>query len=182
MHTQVSFIHVENSDKLKAYAEKKAQRIERFLPEASVVHVLLKLDKLSHRAEINTQAYSVQMSGRAKSSDMYNSIDRAVDKLEKQLHRYHDKLKNHRVSEGRRQGLSVQMFSGAAEGQDLLPHSQARIVETQQVEARPMLVDEAVMHMNLAQKNVLIFLNAKTDQLNVLQRKKGNDYILTEAH
>lgn len=176
MNTKVSFIHLENSDKLRAYAEKKAQKIKRYMPASSVAHFILTVNKLSHQAEITTSGYSLNMVGRAKSGDMYGSIDRAVDKLEKQLHRYHDRLRDRRVADGKRQRLTVHAFSDGAESKP------ARVsIETKQVESHPMLVDEAVMQMNLGQQSVLIFWNAESDKLSVLQRKKGNEYILTES-
>jgi putative sigma-54 modulation protein len=114
---------------------------------------------------------------------MYNSIDRAMEKIEKQVRRYRDKLIKLRPKDGVKMKMRFKLLE-AAQDVDLetAPDLPPTIIETKEFQARPMLLDEAVMQMDLLHNDVLVFLNAKTDQVNVLYRKKSNKYGLIEAN
>lgn len=175
MQVLVTFRHMDSSEALKNLAIEKVMRVQKYLDGASDAHVVLGVDKYMHKAEVMIPFQGILIRGEETSGDMYNSIDRAVDKMEKQVKRYRDKLSNHRPREGASRKVQMKTLEQAT---DLPPH----IVKIQEVDARPMMLDEAVMHMDLMNDDVLVFLNSKTDHVNVLYRKSGHKYGLIETH
>lgn len=182
MQISITFRHMGKSDPVKEHAVEKVEHIRKFLDEASEVHVVLSVEKHLHKADINIQSHGVLIRGEESSTDMYNSIDRAVEKIEKQLRRYRKKIQKHRPSEGARLKLRLRLME-SAEGKDSESESEVppTIIETKEFDARPMMLDEALMQMDLLHNDILVFLNVKTDHINVLYRKKGNKFGLIEA-
>src|SRR6478672_6738307 len=107
MQMNITFRHLDPIDSLKNYAQDKVERANKYLDRAGEAHVVLSLERHLHHADITIQSGSWVLRGREKSEDMYASIDLAMDKIERQLRRYKDKLKTHHGRERvhHRQGL-----------------------------------------------------------------------------
>lgn len=107
MQLNITFRQFGSSDALRAYAREKVERVNRLLDRAGEAHVVLSLERHLHHADITIHSGSWVLRGREKSEDMYASIDLAMDKIERQLRRYKDKLKTHHGRERvhHRQGL-----------------------------------------------------------------------------
>lgn len=95
MQLNITFRQFGSSDALKEYAREKVERVNRLLDRAGEAHVVLSLERHLHHADITIHSGSWVLRGRDKSEDMYASIDLAMDKIERQLRRYKDKLKSH---------------------------------------------------------------------------------------
>ncbi|MEI6806276.1 MAG: ribosome-associated translation inhibitor RaiA [Myxococcaceae bacterium] len=172
MQISVTFRHIDATEPIKQHAIDKMMHLKKYLDDAAQVHVVLSIEKHAQRADIQVSSHGMMMRGKEDSSDLYNSIDRAIQKLETQIKRYKDKLSNHKPKTGTR--LKVKFDT-------LHTEAPSNIIETKEVEARPMMVDEACMQMDLLGSEILVFLNVKTEHLNILYRKKGQKYGLIEA-
>lgn len=173
MQISVTFRHIDASEPLKKHAMDKIEHLKKYLDDSASAHAVLSTGKHAQRADIQVTSHGMMMRGKEDSSDLYNSIDRAVEKLESQIKRYKDKLTSHKPKAGARRKFKFDTFETSG-----VPTS---IIETKEVEARPMMVDEACMQMDLLGSEILVFLNAKTEHMNVLYRKKGQKYGLIEA-
>ncbi|SEN13377.1 putative sigma-54 modulation protein [Stigmatella aurantiaca] len=212
MQMNITFRQFGTSDSLKEYAREKVDRVNRLLDRAGEAHVVLSLERHLHHADITIHSGSWVLRGREKSEDMYASIDLAMDKIERQLRRYKDKLKTHHGKERvhHRQGLVDQLARGVRhavfdmpEDQDAAPaapveakapaapapsaeasqdESTHRVLRTTHLTVKPMRVDEAVMQMNLMNNDFYVFHNVETDSMCVLYRRKDGQYGLIEPH
>jgi len=183
MQTSVTFRHMNASDGLKDHAVEKFARLDKYLDETADAHVILSTERYLFKAEVTIGAHGLVICAKEVSSDMYNSIDRAAEKVEKQLKRYRHKMVKLRPKDGAKLKMRFKLLEASGETDletvsDLPP----TIIETKEFQARPMMLDEAVMQMDLLHNDILVFLNAKTDHINVLYRKKGNKYGLIEAN
>lgn len=93
--------HVKVTKALKAHAEKKLQKLERFFDNIQEIVVDLDVEGVANENEQQTSRATIWASGtiiRAteSSSDMYASIDVLMDKLEVQLKKHKEKLRNHK--------------------------------------------------------------------------------------
>lgn len=181
MQVAVTFRHMGASDPLKEHAAERVERIKKYLhtQEFTDAHVILSIEKYRHKAEVNVAAHGLKMHGEESSDDMYNSIDRAVSKIEKQLRRYKDRLIARKPRDGARVKLRLNVVEAPEESEHAaLP---AQIAETKELEVSPMLLDEAIMEMDLSGQDIFLFMNTKTHHLNVLYRKKNHKLGLIEA-
>jgi putative sigma-54 modulation protein len=186
MQLNITFRHIEPIDSLKNYAREKVERAHKYLDKAGDAHVVLSLERHLHHADITIHSGTFVLRGREKSEDMYASIDLAMDKIERQLRRYKERLKNHHGKDRvhHRQDLldhkvrhDVVQVATPEESHDDTP----RVIRTNEFLARPMGVEEAIMQMDLMNNDFLVFLNLGSKELNVVYRRKDGHYGLIEA-
>jgi putative sigma-54 modulation protein len=198
MQLNITFRQFGSSDSLKEYAKEKVERVNKYLDRAGEAHVVLSLERHLHHADITIHSGAWVLRGREKSEDMYASIDSAMDKIESQLRKYKEKIKNHHGRERvhHRHGLvndfkvrhkvfelaedeAPAQQAGAAEApRTAAPSAPAieapthRIVRTSDITVKPMPVDEAVMQMNLMNQDFYVFQHATTHEVCVVYRRK----------
>jgi len=96
MKTHVTFRHLAPSNALRDYVEKKIQRFQKFLHEPIEVHVILQVQKFHQVAEMTVSAKHFRVHGVHESEDMYASIDGVLDKLDRQLRKHKEIVKEHK--------------------------------------------------------------------------------------
>ena len=95
MQINITGHHVEVSPALRAYVTEKMQKLVRHFDQVNSVNVILNVEKLQHQAESTVNAGGRTLFATDSASDMYASIDGLVDKLDRQVRRYKDRLTDH---------------------------------------------------------------------------------------
>ncbi|RPI01240.1 MAG: ribosome-associated translation inhibitor RaiA [Calditrichaeota bacterium] len=85
--------HFKTSDRLKEYAIEQANRLKKYYDDILDVEIILDYVKLEQVAEIVLKVYGQKLAVVEQSEDMYKSISLAVDKLERKLLKYKEKLR-----------------------------------------------------------------------------------------
>jgi putative sigma-54 modulation protein len=85
MNIAITFRQLEASEAVKLYANEKVAKLQKFLRQPLSAQVTLTLDKLQHVAEVHVHAGSEHFYGSERSEDMYASIDKVIDKLDRQI-------------------------------------------------------------------------------------------------
>jgi putative sigma-54 modulation protein len=155
MQVSVTFRKIDASDTLRNYAHEKLYRIKKYVDDPIEAHVVLSVE----------------------TGDMYSAIDMVVDKVEAQIKKYREKLKK-RKSDGGTKPLVMKMniLAGESFEEDRGPE----VIKTKQINAKPMDIEEAVMQMDLANSEFLVFTNARTRDINVIYRRRDGNYGLIE--
>ena len=94
---QITFTarHFKATSRLKGYCEKKVSRLKRYYDGIIECEIILDYEKLNQIAEIAIKVYGQRLLAIEKSEDIFKSIDAAVEKLERQVKKYKEKLKDH---------------------------------------------------------------------------------------
>jgi putative sigma-54 modulation protein len=152
--------------------------VKKFLAEPIEAHVVLKVEKFRHIAEVTIDAAGVHLNGAEETDDMYSSIDLLVDSLEGQAKRGKDKVRRRRSTANSKEstGLAEQSREVSV-GEEEEP----LIIRAEQVYAKPMDLDEAVMQLNMATGEFMVFTNRRTNRINVLYRRKDGHLGLIET-
>lgn len=115
-----------------------------------------------------------------KAAEIYDSFESSAQKMEKQLRRYKRRLKDHhrdRTSPIESQNASSYILaseSDMAESDE--PESlQPIVIAEMETRIKALSVGEAVMQMELADENVLLFKNEGNDGLNIVYRRKDGN-------
>lgn len=87
--------HIEITDSLRSYVKEKMGKLERHFDKVSNTHVILSVEKDTHKAEATVHMSGNDIFAEAHEPDMYASIDSLVNKLDRQVKKYKEKLKNH---------------------------------------------------------------------------------------
>jgi putative sigma-54 modulation protein len=178
MQVNITFRHLESTEALKSHARGKVEHIQRYIDRPSEAHVVLYVENLEHKADINLKAGPFLLRGRAKSNDMYASIDAAAERIERQLKKHKEKLKNHKVVE-RANGQRV--VDIRHEVLDVARAPSDRVVKSSTFQAKPMSLDEAVLQLDLLNSQFFVFQNAKDHAINVVYRREDGNLGLIEA-
>ncbi len=89
--------HLKITDEMQEYAVEKVGKFDRFFSGIQQADVVMAVNGLNHDVEIAVLlGKGVRLFGRAEAEDMYAAIDLAESKLEKQIRRFHARLKAHR--------------------------------------------------------------------------------------
>lgn len=109
--------------------------------------------------------------------DMYNSIDKAIDKLERQVRKHKTALRNRYVTND---SIRYAEISDVQPDEHHEEEPEIEIVRTKNFPIKPMDAQEAVMQMRLLGHNFFVFLNGESEQVNVVYQRKNGGYGLIE--
>ncbi len=175
MQIAVTFRHMESSDAVRSYVEEKLARVKKYIDEPIDAQVVLSVQKkINHRAEVTMVAKGLTMKSMEEKDDMYAAIDLMVDKIERQLKRYKEKLKEHKGSTANQRLVEKSVIS--ASSVDDYTGGAPEIIRSNSFFVKPMSVEEAVMQMDLLDKDFLVFTDDQSEEMNVVYRRKDGNY------
>lgn len=189
---QITGRHVDVTEPMKDYAMDKVSKIERFMNRIIDVNVIMDIQKLDHRVEIILKTGSIKIISSACTTDMYVSIDQAVDKLESQILRYKSKLQDHHAKGHADLEMNVNVISPREIEEDLGLDQEAldrrtidrfkphRVVKQEKRPLKTLTYDEAVMKMELSGDPFMLFKNEADQKLKVIYRRKDDNYGVIE--
>lgn len=157
---------------LRDAAESKLGKLERYFSPDTEVHVTMSVEKGRQKIEVTIPVKGTMIRAEQDSSDMYVSIDLVEEIIERQIKKYKTKIVDKKQS-----ALS---FSDAFLQEEAEQEEVINIVKTKRFAMKPMDPEEACIQMELLGHNFFVFLNAETEQVNVVYKRKANSYGLIE--
>lgn len=161
------------SEKLKETIEKKFEKLSKYFSSDIEANVMISQERNKKKVEATINAKGTIFRAEESSEDVYECVDRLIEKLSSQMSRFKAKLvKKHKESK-------EFIFDAVPEYDE--PEDEARIVRTKKFNLMPMDVEEAVLQMELLGHNFFVFLNVETDSVNVVYTRKDGNYGLLET-
>ena len=157
---------------LKEAVEDKIGKLGKYFNPDTEVHVTMSVEKGRQKIEVTIPVKGSIIRSEQVSSDMYVSIDLVEEIIERQLKKYKNKI----VDKKQSANSFSQYFVENDEGED----EEVRIVRTKRFDIKPMYPEDACVQMELLGHCFFVFINAETDQVNVVYKRKGNTYGLIE--
>lgn len=105
MQLDVTGHHIDITAALRKYVVSKLQKIERHFVLVSDAHCILTVEKLRHKAEATVSVNGGKIYADATEEDMYAAIDGLVDKLDRQVRKYKEKLVDHRARDTNKRNI-----------------------------------------------------------------------------
>ncbi|MGZ4431713.1 MAG: ribosome hibernation-promoting factor, HPF/YfiA family [Gaiellales bacterium] len=179
MRLQVKGRNVDVTDPLFSYAERKLGKLARHLSDESRCELELSVEHNPSISDDQVAEATVWTKGpvlraRESSTDMYASIDLVAEKLERQVKRYRE----------RRTRKGAQHATHAAHEPPpvatLPEEDEAMIVKTKQFNMKPMNEEEALLQLELIGHDFFVFINAESDEVNVIYKRRDGNYGLIE--
>ena len=158
---------------LRSTIEQKLGKLERyFTPETEVI-VTLSVEKERQKIEVTIPVKGTIIRSEQISDDMYVSIDLVEEVIERQLRKYKNKLidKHH-------EGGYFQ--PGFMDSDDDMNDGDIKIIRTKRFGIKPMFPEDACVQMELLGHAFYVFMNAETDEVNVVYKRKNGTYGLIE--
>jgi len=167
--------HIEATDALKQYAQEKFGRLDKYLPKGvQVVITLSVVKKVHHIAEAVIKSSGILIQASEETEEMYSAIDLLIEKIERRVRRYKEKLVDHKHQSN---------LAGIAAHATASVHNEERIpqiIKTKRFDMKPMLPEEAVMQMELLDKEFFIFSHAGSGHISVIYKRKDGNVGLIE--
>ena len=174
MQLSVTFKNIEPSDHLKAYLQEKLDRLDKFLDNPAEANVALSVQRHRHIAEVNVNADRLTIIGKEETTDMYSAIDMVSDKLEKQIKKGKQKIRDHRNA-ARAKAKDIMSTESITVDEDA-----GKEIRVKNIDYKPMDTDEAAMQLELTPDNFLVFTNSRTDKVNVIYRRNDGHFGLIQ--
>lgn len=185
--------HFDLTPGLREHAEKRLEKLQRYLGGVDDVHVILTTEKHRRIAEIALHASGTEVVGRDESDDMVTSIDRVVDRIERQLKRLRARRRNRKLRRPPRYEpideappLTTEHEEAEEdegdfqidEGEDFSPV----VVRGENYHADPISVEEAIRILHESDDDQLLFVNSQTKKVCMVHLRPDGNYGFVESH
>ena len=164
--------NIEVTPGLKSAVEDKIGKLEKYFTKETEVHVTLSVEKDRQKIEVTIPVKGNIIRSEQVSSDMYVSIDLVEEIIERQLKKYKTKLADKQKDSG--------FFQDDFFEKEYMEEEEIRIVREKKFDIKPMYPEDACIQMELLGHGFFVFVNAETDQVNVVYKRKGRTYGIIE--
>ena len=169
----ISGRNIDITDGLRTAVEDKLGKLERYFTADTEIIVTLSVEKERQKIEVTIPVKGNIIRSEQVSNDMYVSIDLVEEIIERQLRIYKTKIINKKQN--------VETFQPEFIEKDYEDDtSEIKIIRTKKFGFKPMYPEDACVQMELLGHNFFVFLNAETEEVNVVYKRKGNTSGLIE--
>ncbi|MDO4975910.1 MAG: ribosome-associated translation inhibitor RaiA [Eubacteriales bacterium] len=164
--------NIDVTDSLRSAITGKFSKLDKFFTEDTEVHITLRVQKGEQKVEAMIPMKGNILRAERASSDMYVSIEKVVDILERMIRKYKTKIS--------RSGKGYGAFSESFMDEDVEIPESIIVSKSKRFAIKPMDVEEACVQMELIGHDFYVFRNAITYEVNVVYKRKDNTYGLIE--
>jgi putative sigma-54 modulation protein len=181
MLIQITARHLDVPESLRSFIESRLEKLERYIDGITDIHVVLSSEKYRHIAELNVHSRgNVYLSATENSEDLKVAVTQAIEKIEGQAKKQHDKRihrKRRRAARMDHEGVFnvISADRGTAQ-RPAAPH----VIESQRFVVKPLSVEEAILQIEEEGGEFLVFRNASNERTNVLYRRPDGNFGLID--
>jgi putative sigma-54 modulation protein len=199
MQLSTTFRHMDASQAVREYAADKLDRIRKYFSREPIsAHATFSVERgFHHVADLNiTLPSGIVINAKETTEDMYSSIDLAAARIERQVRKWKDKIRDHKPHGGPSTSVREMVITPEeveppakpaieeAPKAPVPPKAPApgfNVIKDERFTARSMTVEDAVMQLNLLGDELLVFTDAASSRTCVLYRRKDGNYGLIET-
>ncbi len=170
MNVEITGRHVVITPAIRDYVLKRLRKFTKILGDDISFHVIIGVEKERQTVEILLKSKLLDLTGKVQTNDMYNSIVRAIEKLERQAIKQKSK-----IIEGKRQRARTRAVAATAKAADRAAQAKSRKsdgIYEEEIQKKPMLVEEALAELDHSDYPFVVFRNSESGAVNVLYRRK----------
>mgnify|MGYP001026301967 CR=1 FL=1 len=164
--------NIEVTEGIRSAVEEKIGKLDKYFAEETRVDVTLSVNKNEQKVEVTIPVKGRIIRAEEISDDMYVSIDMVEETIERQLVKYKNKIITKQQSNS---NFRKEYIEKEVEADD-----EIKIIRTKKFDMKPMYPEDACVQMELLGHDFFVFINAETEDVNVVYKRKGNTYGLIE--
>ncbi|HEB13339.1 MAG TPA: ribosome-associated translation inhibitor RaiA [Actinobacteria bacterium] len=178
MEIRIRGKNIDVSPAIKDYIDEKVSRLDRYFEDeirSAEVELIVEKNPSIHEnktVEITLFTRGPLIRASETSTDLHASADRVTDKLERQIKKYKDRVYSssaHRMHNNKKNHPPAKKTE-----------AESGIVRVKQMEFKPMTPEEATLQMDLLAHNFFVFTNSDTAEINVVYKRRDQNYGLIE--
>lgn len=200
MQLSTTFRHMDASQAVREYSEEKLEKIRKYFHKDPIAaHAVFSVERgFNHVADINiTLPSGLVINAKETTEDMYSSIDLAVARIERQVRKWKEKIRDHKPHD---QQISLRervILAETIEPQPGLPLEATQaprafsvsapaaaafnVIKEETFTVPTVRVHDAVMQLNLLGNQFLVFTDVDSDHICVVYRRSDGNYGLIET-
>ncbi|HSX03993.1 MAG TPA: ribosome-associated translation inhibitor RaiA [Rhabdochlamydiaceae bacterium] len=182
----------ELTEPIKLYIWKKLSKIEKFHQHIFNMYVTLEIQRLEHVAVIICHFNHFKLKVEAHSTDVYASIDRAIDDMEKLFFRWKSKIQDYSakkpmreidmmVNVYRRPYNELEEINAEIEAENAKTWEFGKVIAKEKRPLRTLTTDEAIVKMELSGEHFLLYRDEVDQKLKVIYRREDQNYGIIQA-
>lgn len=160
---------------LRDIITKKVKKLDKYFTNSAEIKVNLTKQGKLNKLELNVRNRGLFYRAEVTSDNMYENIDLALPKVERQIVKYGDKVE----SKLRKGALSTKDFLFIEEKE--LPKKKQTLVKKKTYNLEPISVEDAQMYLDNIDNTFYVFINAETGMVNVIYKRLDGNYGLIET-
>ena len=159
-------------DNFKELCEKKLSKFNKIFSEDATASVVVTLYKNRQTVEVTVSDNGMIYRAEDTQDEMNDALDKVVDILGRQMRKNKTRL-------SRRLRDNTADFTAILPDEDIEDEEEFDI-RYKTIPVKPISVEEAILQMNMLNHDFFVFINAETNETNVVYKRKGNTYGLLE--
>ena len=171
--------NIEVGNRLKDRLAKKTKKLEKFFNPETEATATFSIVRSLHILELTIIQNGILFRAEERSDDMYVSIDRVVDVIERQIRKNKTRLAR-RIRENAFKNDEDGAYDDGEETSFIVEEQDYSIARAKKFQTKPMAIDEAILQMNLLSHTFFVFINSETKEANVVYRRNDGAYGLIE--
>ncbi|MFH1562675.1 MAG: ribosome-associated translation inhibitor RaiA [Nitrospirota bacterium] len=175
MNISITARHIEVTDSVKEYLEKRLNKLKKYFKKEVNIHVVFAAEKERRSIEVDINYNGNILHSEVTTQDIHTSIDQVVEKLERQVKKCKDKI------QGKNKILSTRQASKITEGIGLSSTEDIKKIKRKKLTLKPLELADAILQLERTKAGFLVFTDAQTDKVNVLYQCNDGNYGLIET-
>lgn len=178
MNIAITFKNFEPSDHLRKYAQRRFDKLSRFLKKIDEIEVsvVLSVLKYRHKADVNVTGDGLNLTAYEESEDMYATIDMVSDKVLAQIKKANE-VRIDKSQKGEKIPMEFFRYRTSGTGKE-----RTIVSDDGRFEPKPLFDDEAAMQLEQRpDDDFIIFMNAETENINIIYRRKNGQFGLIDV-
>lgn len=164
MNIKITGKNIEITEAIRDYVEKRLEKLEKFDVDESDINVVCSVEREEQIAEIQVNYNGEFIKIEEKNSDLYASIDLAMDRVERQIRKEKEK-RSDKNKEASFKEKVIRMFTGGEQAE------QGEITKTKCYEIKPLTVEDAKLKLLADDDMFLPFVNAEDNSVNIIYKR-----------
>lgn len=159
------------TEKIQDEIEKRFSKIDKFFTDDIQAKVVMHPQQAKVKVEATIATKGTIFRAEDVEQDIFDAIDTVAEKLLTQMSKHKKKLIKRNQS---KESVRFEMLPE-------VPEEEINVVKTKKFILTPMTTDEAILQMELLQHTFFVFLSEDTGKVNVVYKRKNEDYGLLET-
>lgn len=168
--------NIDVTDSLRDITEKKLGKLDKYFDKDIEGDITFSTEKNRKIVEVTINLPGTIIRAEETSDDMYASIDKVVDRLERQIRKYKTKLQD-RFQDNKTIRFEYVNSPDKKEEED---DGSPKLARRKKFGLKPMNYEEAILQMELLGHDFFVFRDGETAETNVVYKRKQGDYGLIE--
>jgi len=179
MNVEITGRHVVITPAIRAYILKRLRKFAKIFGEDISFHVIIDVQKERQTAEILLKSKLLDLTGKGQTEDMYSSIVRAIEKIERQALKHKSKVIEVKRQRAKANSVAERSGSQSSSRRTLTGKRVTRAakknnnsIQEEEAVRKPMEVEEAVLELSQSDYPFVVFRNSDSGVVNILYRRK----------